>query len=67
MYKVNKSKINKILFKRKIKRNELAEGAGISIETFNSWVYRETKATRETAMKVSDFLNIELTELFCEV
>lgn len=66
MYKVEKNKINKILFKKRLKRNELAHGAGISIETLNSWMYRGTRATEEYATKVSKYLNVELNEVFCE-
>lgn len=66
MYKLQKSKMNKILFMKKIKRVELANMAGISIETLNSWMYRDTKATKDTALKVSSCLEIDILEIFIE-
>ena len=67
MYKLRGNDFNKILFKKRINRSTLAKEAGISIETLNSWMYRETKATRETAMKVIKYLEIDISDIFDEI
>ena len=67
MYKLRGNDLNKILFKKRINRSILAKEAGISIETLNSWMYRETKATRETAMKVIKYLEIDISDIFDEI
>lgn len=67
MYLIKKKELNKLLFKRGITRQELTDGANISIETLNSWMYRGSMATPETVIKVSNYFNIDINVLFDEV
>ena len=64
MYILKKKELNKLLFKKKLNRASLSKGAGISIETINSWLYRDSMATRETATKVANFLAVDISDIF---
>lgn len=67
MYLLKKNELNKLLFKNGITRQDLADRAGISIETINSWMYRRSMATYETMIKVVNYFNIDIDDLFDEV
>lgn len=67
MYLLKKNELNKLLFRNDITRQDLADGAGISIETINSWMYRSSMASYETMIKVVNYFNIEIDDLFDEV
>lgn len=67
MYKLNRNKLNRILFSKRISRIQLAISSNISIDTLNSWSYRGTMATEEYANRVCKFLNIDINEIFDEV
>ena len=67
MYLLKKNELNKLLFKNDITRQDLADRAGISIETINSWMYRSSMATYETMIKVVNYFNIDIDDLFDEV
>lgn len=67
MYLLKKKELNKLLFKNGITRQELADGADISIETLNSWMYRGSMATFDTMIKVVEYLNVDIDVLFDEV
>lgn len=64
MYKIKETEIKKLLFKKGLKRSDLANGAGISIETINNWYYRNTKANYKSVKKICNFLNVDKELIF---
>ena len=53
-------RIDELLKKRNLKRQILADAIGISLQSFTDWKKRNTVPSAEIAVKMADFLEVDI-------